>query len=306
MREKESVVNVYEPSFDGAKIYTTTWQPHTRPRAMLMIVHGMVEYIGRYDYFAKKCNAQGYVVFGFDLRAHGQTVRNYQDVGKYDGDLFADCVQDVIFFADKLHKLYNLPLVILGHSYGSFVLQEVVQRYHNYACAVFSGSADMQGQASVKLGKIVAKLTRFFKGKQAPAKMIYKLSFGAYGKGFERQNWLTRDNDAFCKYNSDPYCGGVCSAQFYVSFFEHLAKMYNKQSLKSISRTAPLLITSGECDPVGGKKHKLVDKLDLLYRKLGLCVTYQLWQGARHEILNETNKDEIIDWILNYLEQVIK
>ena len=295
-----------EKGFDGTEIYTTIWEPLVAPRGVILIIHGMVEHIGRYDYFAKKCNESGYVVFGFDLRAHGHTAGTPEKVGKYDGDLFGDCVQDAIFFADRLRERFNLPVVLLGHSYGSFVLQEVVQKDHNYAVAIFSGSANMKGQSSVSLGKTVAKITRCFKGKQAPAKMIYKLSFGAYGKGFEQNNWLTRDTQIFNKYNEDPFCGNVCSAQFYVSFFEHLSKLYNKQNLSQISRISPILITSGECDPVGGKNHKLVDKLDLLYRSYGLPVTYQLWEGARHEILNETNKDEIINWILDYIGFFIK
>ena len=292
-------------SFDGTKLNTKFWETKNA-KGVVLLIHGMVEHINRYDYFAKCCNKKGLSVFAFDLRAHGQTAKAPEKVGKYDGDLFGDTVQDAIKIADYLHEKCKLPLIIMGHSYGSFVLQEVIQNYQNYAVAVFSGSANMKGDPSVAMGKVVAKLTKLFKGKDAPAKMIFKLSFGAYGKNFENKNWLTRDEEIFKKYMEDPYCGNVCSANFYVSFFNHLSKLYNKNNLKKISTKNPVLITSGKKDPVGGKNHKLVDKLDLFYRSLGMNVTYKLWDDCRHEILNELNKDEVIEFVIDFILGKIK
>lgn len=291
--------------FDGAELNAKFWEAKNA-KCVVLLIHGMVEHINRYDYFAKCCNKKGISVFAFDLRGHGQTVKSPEKVGKYDGDLFGDTVQDVIKIADFLHEKCGLPLIIMGHSYGSFVLQEVIQNYQNYAVAVFSGSANMKGDPSVAMGSVVAKITKLFKGKDAPAKMIFKLSFGAYGKNFENKNWLTRDEEVFKKYMEDPYCGNVCSANFYVSFFKHLSKLYRKNNLKNISTKNPVLITSGKKDPVGGKNHKLVDKLDLLYRSLGMNVTYKLWDDCRHEILNELNKDEVIEFIINFILEKIK
>ena len=298
---------LYIPGFDESLIYTYTWTPSVEPKGVIFIIHGMVEHIARYEYFAKTCNKAGFIVFGMDLRAHGQTVGDAYKVGKYDGDLFGDCVKDVIFMADKLHEQYKkLPIVLLGHSYGSFVLQEVVQKYDNYALAVFSGSANMKGQVSVAAGKIVAKITRAFKGKDAPAKMLYKLSFGTYGKGFANHNWLTRDEQIFEQYKQDLFCGNICSAQFYISFFEHLSKLYKAKNLANIDSKKPLLLVSGACDPVGGKNHKLVDKLYALYQKLGLNVTCKIFDDCRHEILNELNKDEIMQYIIDFCNQKLK
>lgn len=301
MGQKNEIIK----SFDGKELFTTFYEAKDA-KAVVLLVHGMVEHIGRYEYFAKSLNKAGLSLFAFDLRSHGKTVGTPDEVGVCEDDLFANCVKDVIFLAEFLHKKFKLPLIILGHSYGSFVLQEVIQNYQNYDVAVLSGSANMKCQSSVAMGKVVAKITRLFKGKKAKAKMIYKLSFGAYGKPFENGNWLTRDEGIFNKYNEDPFCGNVCCAQFYVSFFEHLSKLYNKKSLQKISKTHPILITSGAVDPVGGKHHKLVDKLDLLYRSLGLNVTYKLWEGCRHEILNEINKDEIIKYIIDFCLDKIK
>lgn len=294
--------NQFKPGYRDELIYTRTWGAVKQPKAVMLLLHGMVEHSLRYDAFAKKCNQAGIIVFCMDLRAHGHTAGDPAKVGQYDGDLFGDCVKDAIKFADELIEAYHLPLIICGHSYGSFLTQEFIQNYHQHAMAILIGSACMQGVADVALGKMVANCTKAFCGKDAKAKMIYKLTFGAYGKSFDRGNWLTRDEAIFDAYNQDPFCGNICSAQFYSSFFAHLSKLYDINKLNMIDKDKPILITSGELDPVGGKQHKLVDKLDLLYRSLGIrSVTYKLWKQCRHEVLNEINKDEIQQYIIDFI-----
>ena len=291
-------------SFDGAKIFCREWNEVGHPKAVMLILHGMVEHCARYHEFAKYMNMRGVVVFSMDLRAHGQTVGDSQKIGKYSGDLAKDVVSDAVYFADKLIEKYNLPLIVLGHSYGSFMLQRFVQVYHKHSLAIFVGSAYMKGNSSVGLGKFVAKITKFFCGKNAKAKLIYKLSFGTYGKNFENGNWLTSDEEKFQEYVKDEYCGAVCSANFYVSFFSHLKNIYKSEYLNQIDKNIPMLITSGEDDPVGGKKADLVHKLANMYRDLGVeIVDEKIWGAKRHEILNETNRLEVYKYIGDFCEE---
>ena len=309
--EKQKIVQEYLAGFDGEQIFTRTWANVTKPKAVMMILHGMVEHGGRYEEFATACNNAGIIVFCMDLRGHGRTVGDCKKVGQYAGDIFGDCVKDASKFADELVAKYQLPLIVFGHSFGSFLTQEFIQNYHKHCMVVLSGSANMNGVSDVKLGKMVANIQRAFLGKNSKAKMIYKLSFGKYGKPFEKGNWLTRDNDAWDRYQADPYCGNICSAQFYRSFFGHLGKLYKTQGIQNIDKDKPILITSGQVDPVGGKEHMLVDKLDVMYRLNGIKhVTKKIWEGARHEILNETNKLEvteyILDWIVGNLKKEVK
>ena len=296
----------YIESYDKKEIFTRLWDDVKNPRGVVMIIHGMVEHTKRYENFANFLNKKGYITFAWDLRAHGQTVKNAEDVGKYHGDLFEDCVCDAMYFANMLNEKYHLPLVVLGHSYGSFVLQRFVQVYQNFSLAIFSGSASMKGNASVSMGLMVARMIKSFKGKDAKAKAIYKLTFGNYGKNFENGNWLTRDQKIFDEYNKDEFCGNVCSANFYVSMFSNMKRVYKKENLEQVVKDKPFLIISGDKDPVGGDG-ALVQKLKELYDKLGVQdVQIKLYKDARHEILNETNKEEVFNDILNFCNKYIK
>jgi len=302
VQTKADVSEKFIAGFDGQQIFTRTWDKVNKPKAVMMILHGMVEHSGRYQDFAQKCNNAGIIVFCMDLRGHGRTVGDSKKVGKYTGDLFGDCVKDAQKFADELIATYKLPLIVFGHSFGSFLTQEFIQNYHKHAMVILSGSANMGGVSDVKLGKMVANIQKFFCGKDSSAKLIYKLSFGKYRKSFDNGNWLTRDDAMWDKYIADPYCGNICSAQFYSSFFGHLNKLYKDKGIQNIDKNIPILITSGEKDPVGGEEHKLVDKLDKLYRQSGIQhITYRLWEDCRHEILNESNRDEIVEYILEWI-----
>lgn len=296
----------YISSFDGENIFVRIWDNVEKKKGVVLLVHGMCEHSKRYDDFAGFLNKNGYIVWGFDLRAHGQTSQNIASLGKYEKDLFADSVNDIIFFSNYLHEKYNLPLFVFGHSFGSFLLQRYIELYDNYRGVVICGSANMKGQASVSLGKFVAKTTNIFCGKCAKAKFIAKLSFGAYEKHFEDKNWLTRDRKVFDDYQKDEYCGFVCSSNFYYSFFKNLKKIYKSENLAQINKASNIFVISGRDDPVGNFS-KLVLKLTKLYDKLGLKhLKYKIYESARHELLNETNKQEVYQDILNFFEDLNK
>ncbi len=285
-------------SFDNKKIFCREWDDVKTPKGVVLIIHGMVEHSGRYQEFAKYLNTLGFVVFGFDLRAHGQTSESVEKISQYDGDLFCDCVKDAMFFSDMLIEKYKLPLIVFGHSFGSFVLQSYVQHYDKQNAVIFCGSANMKNNSSVTLGKFVAGVTKLFCGGNAKCKLIYKLSFGAYGKNFANKNWLSQNEQNWIDYNNDTYCGAVCSANFYRSFFKGLKNLYKKENLEQIDLTIPILITSGSDDPVGGKNLNLTKKLVEMYKDLGVeYVDFKVWEGDRHEILNETNKLEVWKYI---------
>ncbi len=294
----------YVESFDKTQVFFRLYDKVESPKGMVLLIHGMVEHSARYDAFSRYLNKNGFVVLTYDQRSHGQTVKVAEDVGKYRGDLFEDCVCDAMFFANLLNEKYKLPLIFLGHSYGSFVLQRVIERYKNYSGAVFVGSACMAKSFEVNFGLFVAKLTKFFFGKDAKAKLIYKSSFKNYEKNFEDGNWLTRDTKIFEAYKNDPYCQQICSANFYYSFFKNLKLTYKKEALSQIEKDKPILILSGTKDPVG-KFGKLVVKLENQYKSLGVKdVQMKLFNEGRHEILNETNRDEVWQTVVDFLNKI--
>lgn len=297
----------YIQSFDGSQIFCRLWDEVDDARGVVLIIHGMSEHSKRYDSFAKFLNQHGYLVFGFDLRAHGKTSKSVDDLGKYDGDLFLDSVYDAIFFSHLLNEKFpDLPLLIFGHSFGSFLLQRYIQLYDKYKGVIFCGSANMNKQASVSLGLFVSGIGKSFCGKNKKANLIAKLSFGSYAKNFENGNWLSRDEAVFKKYQKDDYCGFVCSNNFYCSFFKNLKKLYNSENLAQVNIRKPMMIISGTQDPVGGFS-KLATSLNEMYMGLGVKLRkFKLYEGARHELLNETNKQEVFEDILDYLNKCTK
>ncbi|MBP5193527.1 MAG: lysophospholipase [Clostridia bacterium] len=296
-------------TFDNSEIACYLWDDVAEPIAVVQIAHGMGEHCGRYDAFAKYLNANGYMVIAEDHRGHGKT-SGYDNRGIVEGDSYNDTVSDMIALTNYAEKKYKLPVVLLGHSYGSFLSQAYIERNgENIAGVILSGSAYMNTGA-VAFGRIVASLQQAILGGKKPANLIAKLSFGAYDKQFKSENqpfaWLTRDVEAVHKYLADEFCGGAftMSIGFQKSFFYGLKTVYTEEALESIPKTLPILVSSGSEDPVGGNG-KLVTKLYDCYKAHGISdLTIKLYPEARHEILNEINKDEVYADFLAFIQRV--
>jgi alpha-beta hydrolase superfamily lysophospholipase len=297
--------------YDATEIACYAWDEVENPVAVVQIAHGMGEHCKRYDHFASFLNANGYIVVADDHRAHGKT-SGYEMRGISEGDCFNDTITDMIQLTAYAKDKYKLPVFLLGHSYGSFLSQGYMQRNaKNIAGVILSGSAYM-GITLTKLGRIIAEIQNYFYGPDKPAKLIAKMSFGAYDKPFanEKQKfaWLSRDAEVSKKYIADPYCGGhfVMSIGFQLSFFQGLGKLYTESGLNSIPKELPIMVMSGDKDPVGGNG-KLVTMLYEKYKAIGLKNTeFKLYQDARHEILNEINKEEVYADALAFINKVFE
>jgi len=296
-------------TFDNSEIWCYLWDDVTDPIAVVQIAHGMGEHCGRYDDFAKFLNSNGFLVIAEDHRGHGKT-SGYDNRGIVEGDSYNDTVSDMIALTNYVEMKYKLPVVLIGHSYGSFLSQAYIERNGDKIVgAILSGSAYMK-TAAVGFGRLVAKIQQFFCGPKKPANLIAKLSFGAYDKQFKEENqpfaWLSRDKEVIKNYLDDEFCGGAftMSIGFQKSFFYGLKTVYTDAALESIPKDLPVLISSGDKDPVGGNG-TLVTKLYENYKARGLTdVTLKLYPDARHEILNEINKEEVYADFLAFIKRV--
>ncbi len=294
-------------SFDGKKIFVRTWEDVERPRGVVQIVHGMTEHTARYDAFARFLNERGFIVVADDHRGHGGT--DGQTLGWCEGDMFADTVRDEGAITDFIKSNYpDLPCILFGFSYGSFLTQSYLGKYgEKLAGAVIAGSS-YKKDFEVYLGAAVAALGKAFCGKQKPARLIEKLSFGAYAKKFDDREWLSTDAENNARYHGDPLCGFTCSHQFYADFFRGLKKLYTKKYAAALPRELPVLIASGADDPVGNMS-KGVKKLYRFYtQKAGMrSVSLKLFEGSRHEFLNEAERrDETWNAVLGFFEECCK
>lgn len=292
---KKQVIKGYQDK----ELICYIWDNVDNPKAVIQIVHGMQEHALRYTEFAEQLNRYGYIVFASDLRGHGATCGNVVDLGYSDGDIFQEIVSDQIIITDRLVKEYGLPIYLFGHSFGSFISQRYIQESRNVDKVILSGSA-YTNTLTMRAGKIVAKLTSVFKGQRARARLIEKMSFGAYVKKFPQGNWLTTDNKVFAEYRADEYCGRSFPAAFYTSMFNNVVKNY--KNISKIESGMKILIVSGAQDPIGGNG-KLVRKLQKVYAKYGINAQLKLYDGERHELINGLKKEDVFKDIVEFYDK---
>lgn len=298
-------------SFDGTVIQCYLWDDVRNPKGVVQISHGMAEHARRYDNFAKYLNKNGYVVFADDHRAHGLTSQKASQKGikgYHKGDIYFDTVQDEMAITKSLKERYNLPVIYLGHSYGSMMGQRYIEECKDHDGAILCGSAMMKG-GLLSTGAAISNMQYKLLGGEKVAKLLDKLSFGAYNKPFKKEKcefaWLSRDKEQVKKYILDEQCGYVMSIAFFKFFLNGLKKSYDKQNLAKIDKNKPIALFSGEKDPVGGQG-KLVKKLYEQYKDLGVKdLTIKLYPDARHEILNEVNRDEVYADFLDRINEMI-
>lgn len=287
------------------------WETEKEPIGVLQIVHGMAEYIDRYDNFAKYMTEHGFNVIGHDHLGHGHSVSDEHDYGFFaeeNGDkIIIEDMHSVTQYARE--KWEELPNFILGHSMGSFCLRQYLTKYSNDVFGAIIMGTGWIPSAAALLGKTIATNTCKSKGSHTVNPLLIKLTLEPYNKPFApaRTNcdWLSRDEKQVDLYVNDKLCGFDFTAGAYKDFFTILEKIAKNRQLIGMRKSLPILITSGSVDPVGGKK--ACEKLNAQYKRCGIDdVTLKLWENDRHEILNELNKSDVYDYICTWLKSKIQ
>lgn len=290
---------------------TVIWETEKEPVGVLQIVHGMAEYIDRYDNFAKYMTEHGFNVIGHDHLGHGYSVSDERDYGFFaeeNGDkIIIEDMHSVTQYAKE--KWEELPNFILGHSMGSFCLRQYLTKYSNDVFGAIIMGTGWIPSAAALLGKTIATNTCKSKGSHTVNPLLIKLTLEPYNKPFApaRTNcdWLSRDEKQVDLYVNDKLCGFDFTAGAYKDFFTVLEKIAKNRQLIGMRKSLPILITSGSVDPVGGKK--ACEKLNAQYKRCGIDdVTLKLWENDRHEILNELDKSDVYDYIYNWLKSKIQ
>lgn len=282
------------------------------PRAVMHIVHGLAEHAPRYRRLASAFVADGWIVYTHDQRAHGATAANDEALGQFAaGEGWSTMTDDLAAFISHEGQMHpGLPRVLLGHSMGSFVTQDYISRTTAEAltAVVLSGVAGPPPPIA-HAGRLVSRIERLRQGRDQRSALLAKLSFGSYNRDFEPArtsfDWLSRDPAEVDKYVEDPKCGFDASNQFWVELLDVLPKLYARSRLGQIRKDLPIYVFAGDQDPVGQKGagvRKLVDA----FRKAGVeQVDVKLYPGGRHEMLNETNRDEVVDDLTRWLAKRI-
>jgi alpha-beta hydrolase superfamily lysophospholipase len=298
-------INFTMTSSDKTKLACYEW-PCENARAAVVIVHGMAEHAARYGRFAEALNAKGLAVLSMDLRGHGATATSNTKGWFAQKGGWKTVVEDIRQLSLRAQETYDgRPLILFGHSMGSIFARAALFTYGDmYKAAVLSGvTVDQPGRSNI--APFIAGVISLLQGAGKPSKLLDKLTFGSYNKQFLPNrtgfDWLSRDAAEVDKYVNDENCGFVCTGSMFVDISHVLLETLKKKNITKMPRTVPVFIISGAEDPVG-MNGAAAAYLDKRYKAAGLDTTAKVYEKARHELLNETNRDEVTADILNFIQ----
>lgn len=279
-------------STDGLRVACARWSNLTPPRGLLQIAHGMGEHIGRYRTFIEELTHAGLIIYGNDHRGHGRTARSQSELGDFGPGGFDLMVEDMV----RLSVLAkdenpNQPLILFGHSLGSFAAQQYVLKHSDLIDGlVLSGSGILDGLA--QLGRSAQPEENFLNVSFMPARTPF--------------DWLSRDPDVADAFTRDPFCFGTLQPASMKSLLGAASRLANPCRLRGIRRALPIYIFSGSEDPVGQR----LEGIRILvgrYRRAGLSnISHRFYPGGRHEMLNEVNSNEVRTDLLLWISSVLQ
>ena len=301
----------FESSFDGKQLNTSNWPAVDSARAVVYILHGMCEHSARYADFAHFMNGRGFHVYSHDHRGHGFTVDVKDQVAHADdNDGWQLMLRDIDFRLETIRNQHpNLPIVLLGHSMGTLLALSYLRNFPVKVSSVVLSALPENLGALNTVGKMLADWQIKLLGPRSKAKLHNMLSFDTYNQNFRPVttpfDWLSRDEDIVLKYHRDPLCGQCASAAFFRDLLNEVIEVYKPENLKKLPKDLPYLLLAGGNDPVVGKVWGFEKTLAIFKTHLhGL--KSKIYHGARHEIMNETNKDEVWQDIANFFSTSVK
>lgn len=300
----------YYTSKDGdIRIHAIEWIPDGEIKGVLQICHGMVEHIDRYHEFAEYMNAHGFYVVGHDHIGHGKSVQHPEELGHF----HEACGNRQIIWAihalrKRTAKKYpNLPYVMLGHSMGSFLLRQYLWMHGKGLSAAVIMATGSEPAAVLHFGQFVCEGIAAVKGWTFQSRFVDELACGHFNKFFApvetEKDWVTSDKERRDRYIADPLCSFTFSVGAYYQMFEGMKTLTKKQNLEKMPKEVPIFFVSGTEDPLGGFGRGIMK----VYRKfldVGMQdVQLKLYQGDRHELLNETDREQVFRDICSWIKE---
>ena len=306
-------------SIDGTKLFLRRWKTgaNSPPQAVVHIIHGMAEHSERYQRLAEKLCEAGIEVWAADQRGHGKTADlSVNDPGRggllghcADQDTFDRVADDVLCINQEIRKTYpKVPLFLLGHSWGSFIAQHYIESRDSGPGAIdgciLSGSRG-PGGLKVKAGLPLMAFLAAVRGRRQGSNIARAAADGPYSRPFRPNrtsfDWLSRDKAEINIYLTDPFCGMLCSSGFYHDLIAGLCRIHQGKTMARIRKDLPIYVFSGSADPVGAMGTSPTALVNA-YRSLGIAdLEFVLYPGARHETLNETNREEVMGNLLSWI-----
>lgn len=301
---------------DGVDLFVYCWLPteqqkNDQPKAVVQIAHGLAEHAARYARLADALNGAGYAVYANDHRGHGRTAKAAGDLGWFaERNGWRKCVDDMWQLNRYIAATHpGLPIVLLGHSMGSTLAEHFMGDHGDALAGVALSGANGKPTLLAKIGGAITRAERARLGARGRSKLVQSLTFDAFNKQFAPArtafDWLSRDPAEVDKYVADPLCGFPATVQLWIDLLEGWAVVSRASHRNRVPKSLPLYLIAGGRDPVSGNTRQLGPWM-AEYRAAGLVnLAHKFYPEARHELFNETNRDEVTRDLIGWLDQVV-
>ncbi|NLL78240.1 MAG: alpha/beta hydrolase [Clostridiales bacterium] len=302
----------YDSRDEQTKIHAVRWVPACeKKKAVVQLVHGMTEHVMRYDAFAQFLAEQGILVVANDHLGHGLSRRADMPYGYFCRRDPATVVVRDVHRLKKITQENNpgVPYIILGHSMGSFILRNYLSRYGTGIQGAVIVGTGHPSAIKVNFGLIFARIQSLIFGQKHVAKLLDSIIFSGYnaksGQNRTESDWLNSQSEEVDLYRDDPMCGYTFTLNGFITLFTLIKRACGKEAFKKVPADLPVLFLSGKEDPVGGCGKEVERAYGSFCDREMTEVSCKLYEGGRHEILREKNKDEVFADILEFINRII-
>jgi alpha-beta hydrolase superfamily lysophospholipase len=285
------------------------WIPNGEILCVLHIAHGMAEYALRYQAIVPYFLQERIAVYAHDQRGHGKAVPSIAEQGLVGPNWFNDQVEDIRIITYHIKEKHpGKKLIVLGHSMGSFISQRFFQLHGTQIDGLILSASNGKKDPLLNVGIGLAKLQKTIFGNKHRSNLINHLSFAAFNKKFApnrtTNDWLSRDEQEVDKYAADAQCGFVCSSSFFYDFFRGIRDALETPNIQQIPKHIPVYAFSGDKDPVGMEGKGFLQLIQNWKAAGAKDITYDLYKDGRHEMLNEINREEVINNCIQWIRKL--
>jgi alpha-beta hydrolase superfamily lysophospholipase len=280
-------------------------------RGVVQIVHGLAEHAGRYARLAHALNAAGYAVYANDHRGHGHTAKSAEELGFLaENDGWRKCVDDLWQLNRHIAAEYpGTPIMMLGHSMGATLAEQFMGEHGEALAGVVLSGANGKPAAMAAVGRQITRAERLRLGARGRSKLVQSLTFDAFNKKFAPArtafDWLSRDPAEVDKYVADPLCGFAATVQLWVDLLDGWAEVSRPEHRRRVPQSLSVYVIAGGRDPVSGNGRQIAHWMEE-YRRDGFKnLEHRIYPEARHELFNETNRDEVTADLIGWLDRVV-
>jgi len=291
----------------AGKIHGCRWTPEGDPKAIVQIIHGIAEFVERYDEFADYLTCHGFLVVAEDHMGHGKSINGDGIQGYFHGGWFTAVEDSMQLMADVKAEYPDLPYILFGHSMGSFMARTILCKYPDcgLTAAVICGTGWQPAFALPALIKVIDGICR--KDETKPNETLQNLVFGSYNRKVEHPrtpyDWLTRDSKIVDEYIAHPLCGFTASAGLLRDMMRGILFIEQKENLRNMNKQLPVFFIAGGDDPVGPYGKGVLTCVEA-FRKVGMeDVSVRIYPLCRHEIFNEINREQVYEDVRKWIEK---